>query len=64
MAKQKNGWKGGRVPSDHAECLRVLDEFVGDIEAVVSDPNCETVEITWPDLWITYLKARKLVRDD
>ena len=52
------------LTENYQECLGVLDEFVSDIEAVESDPNRETVEITWPDLWTTYLKARKLVRDE
>ena len=49
---------------DHAECLRVLDEFVSDVEAVEGDDLHESVAQTWPDLWVTYQKARQLVRDD
>lgn len=57
------GFSGGSTATDHAACLAVLDEFVSDIEAVEGGRR-RSVARTWPDLWVTYRKARKLVRDD
>ena len=51
---------------DYRRCLRVLDEFVSDVERVhgkdaedLADPDTG-----WIDLRITYLRAREIVRDD
>ena len=67
MAKTK-GFEGGSASSDHAACLAVLDEFVSEVENFESlmefEKPFESIEDGWPDLWVTYLKARKLVRDE
>ena len=49
-----------KVLDDYQDALRVLNEFVADIEAAGE----KAVEADWPDLFVTYLKARRLVRDD
>jgi hypothetical protein len=33
----------------------ILAEFVGDVEAA----GPESTEVDWPDLYVTYLKAKK-----
>lgn len=45
---------------DYTQCLQVLHEFCQDVEAVGE----EEVGEKWPDLLVTYYKARKLVRDE
>jgi len=73
MAKRKErnlilkGFAGGSASSDHAQCLRVLDEFVSDIEEAYGLPGGMVdagIKKDLPFLFTTYQKARKLVRDD
>ena len=67
MAKQlqgrrKSGFHGGSAAADHAECLRVLGEFVAYVEQadLCGDDTIQIPSALWP----TYLKARQLVRDN
>jgi len=58
----KAGFHGGSCASDHLACLRVLSDFV---EYVEHADACGDDKIQIPsELWPTYLKARKLVRDE
>ena len=59
MAKRKFN-----LVEDYQEALWVLDEFVTDVEAIEGDDLHDSVKDSWPDIYVTFLKARKLVRDD
>lgn len=48
------------LTEDYVSCLQVLHEFCQDVEAVGEEKMGEE----WPDLLVTYYKARKLVRDE
>jgi hypothetical protein len=62
MATTEKGFHGGSASSDHADCLKVLSEFVDDVELAYGKAATE-LRHEWYNLFVTYSKARRLVRD-